>query len=33
MQWSMASIITEFEKFADIEGGLFDLQCIENYQG
>ena len=27
----MASIIAEFEKFADQEGTLFDVQCIESF--
>jgi tyrosine-protein phosphatase SIW14 len=32
LDWSLSSIIAEFELFSDSEGGIFDLHFIENYR-
>lgn len=32
MNWSLASTIQEFETHSEPEGGLHDIQFIENFQ-
>lgn len=32
LDWSLSSIIAEFELYSDTEGGIFDLHFIENYK-
>jgi hypothetical protein len=31
MGWSLVSAIHEFEQYCETEGGLVDMQFIENY--